>query len=605
MDIFKNTFLKLRAKNTPIRPSQNNENIKKIIFNNGKELNLLPNSLVIITGPNGAGKTSLLNEFENSIKASLYKNLFIKSLDISSIDKNNLIDWLNSRFSFTKFENDDGIWSYKEVALKKSDLEEYIKTNDKNLYSSIEVGKYESKKTVNELIKYFFSDSLSTQERLEIVEPKKRYDMNNHNFKEYIHLLQYNETLAQKISLNVKRLFGKGIIVNNAGADEVWFHFGDLENIESIDRINPQYLESLSKLPRLHKQGDGIKSYVGILLSIYCGTTPYLFIDEPESFLHPPYARALGEELANSLDENSPRQIFISTHSKDLLEGAISTGKNIYLIRVTEKDNNKREVEVYDSNFLKKIGTDDYLRVSNALNGLFYNGIVLCEADVDAQFYSTILKDYFAKNDIPLSKEIFFLNCQGKQGINKVASYLKDLGIKYGAILDIDVLRGNTDSIKNLLEQKNKKYTSFERDVNKLNTSLVNAARIKGKKTSELITELENFISTNRDKNISDFNLNLLCSLKHSYSDWAMIKQMGIRLLQGSDLTEAKQLFNNLSKEGIFVVHNGELESWTDTGGKSIEWLSNALSKIEQEYSENKQLEIVDFIKNVYNYISL
>jgi hypothetical protein len=50
---------------------------------------------------------------------------------------------------------------------------------------------------------------------------------------------------------------------------------------------------------------------------------PGQVIDEPEAFLHPPQARLIGSSLVQDRRDN--RQLFIATHSADILSGVLNT----------------------------------------------------------------------------------------------------------------------------------------------------------------------------------------------------------------------------------------------------------------------------------------
>ena len=103
----------------------------------------------------------------------------------------------------------------------------------------------------------------------------------------------------------------------NAG-NKVPLHVGDKPEVkEGEDRVSMSYLKRLEELPTLHEQGDGMKSFVGVMLNTMIKKKSITLIDEPEAFLHPPQARLLGQMLAKR-DENSG-QLIISTHSGDFI----------------------------------------------------------------------------------------------------------------------------------------------------------------------------------------------------------------------------------------------------------------------------------------------
>ncbi len=48
----------------------------------------------------------------------------------------------------------------------------------------------------------------------------------------------------------------------------------------------------------MQDQGDGVKSFIGILISVMAAPFFFLLIDEPDAFLHPPQALLMGAMLA-------------------------------------------------------------------------------------------------------------------------------------------------------------------------------------------------------------------------------------------------------------------------------------------------------------------
>lgn len=75
-------------------------------------------------------------------------------------------------------------------------------------------------------------------------------------------------------------------------------------------------------MPLLRDQGDGVKNFVGLILNIVAAPFFYLLIDEPDLYLHPPQADLIGR-LIGSL-KRPETQVFLATHSADLLKGLIS-----------------------------------------------------------------------------------------------------------------------------------------------------------------------------------------------------------------------------------------------------------------------------------------
>jgi len=146
------------------------------------------------------------------------------------------------------------------------------------------------------------------------------------------------------------------------------------------DRVSISYLQKLERLPTLHTQGDGMRSFVGVLLHSLVVDHSVIMIDEPEAFLHPPQARLLGQMILKETPQG--RQLFLATHSGDFLRGLLDTQSNRVRVLRIQRDNGINPIKELDSNGIKKVWGDPILRYSNVLDGLFHNKVVLCDVKV-------------------------------------------------------------------------------------------------------------------------------------------------------------------------------------------------------------------------------
>lgn len=86
------------------------------------------------------------------------------------------------------------------------------------------------------------------------------------------------------------------------------------------------YARILDTYKQVQNQGDGIKSFTGILLYLMLDYYRTYLIDEPESFLHPPQARIMGQIIGQTLADQ--QQAFISTHSEEIIKGLLEACPN-------------------------------------------------------------------------------------------------------------------------------------------------------------------------------------------------------------------------------------------------------------------------------------
>jgi predicted ATPase len=120
----------------------------------------------------------------------------------------------------------------------------------------------------------------------------------------------------------------------------------------------------------LSLQGHGVRSFVGLYLTLATLPYPIVVVDEPEAFLHPPQARALGLEIAR-LSARNNTQVILATHSLDLLKGILDYNvATATVIRLT-RDGDQNSVSHLSAELINELWADPLLRFSGALDGLF------------------------------------------------------------------------------------------------------------------------------------------------------------------------------------------------------------------------------------------
>jgi energy-coupling factor transporter ATP-binding protein EcfA2 len=197
----------------------------------------------------------------------------------------------------------------------------------------------------------------------------------------------------------------------------------------------------LSQLEKLDQQGDGLRSYVGIVASLIVMNRPLCLIDEPEAFLHPPQAYALGRFIAQ---QSGPgKQIIIATHSADVLRGALSVKDDVAVVRVDRKSDTNTFKKLTPAR-LTEIIRDPLLASHRVIEGLFSAAAIVVEADADARFYQAIL------NKVRPNADVHFVTADNKQTVPKIASLYRELGVRTAGIVDIDALNDTKEFSKQL-----------------------------------------------------------------------------------------------------------------------------------------------------------
>ena len=394
--------------------------LKSIIFNDETQLPLNYNSVIVFTGANNSGKSQVLRDVEMNLdKSNSFQTIVIKDIKYDFLGTIDEATFLRERFNV----NQQGRYEIFEsgCVFEKSTLQEYWQNH--TFYGGFHL---------------LFVKRLSTERRLTSSNALQRNDQPERN---PIYKLNQSESLAQKLSDYFRQAFGYDLIVNRNDMQTIPLHIGQAPDKTAFTIANQdEYYNQVTKLPKLQEQGDGMRSFASILLDTFTSEYSITLIDEPEAFLHPPQARLLGKMLANNNPDN--RQLLISTHSEDFLQGLLdANSENVTVIRIN-RDSEINRMSVLQNDKIKKLWGNPILRYSNILSGLFHEKVVVCESDYDCLFYQAIMNAiYEYKNEI--APDILFTHCGGKTRIKDVVSALKAVNVPVAAICDFDLLNAS------------------------------------------------------------------------------------------------------------------------------------------------------------------
>lgn len=289
-------------------------------------------------------------------------------------------------------------------------------------------------------------------------------------------------------------------------------------NERSFDEPTVDYMRQVR---RISEFSDGVKAFCGLMVHVHVGAPRVITVDEPEAFLAPPLAHALGKELANgALAEG--KQVFVATHSSNFLMGAISTGAPVNIVRLTYDGVGTARARLLQASELSKLMYDPMLRSANVLSALFYRGVVIGEADADRAFYQECNERMLSEGDSRAAADTLFLNANGKDVVPMILGPLRRLGIPAASILDLDVLNQGGEVWTRHLKAcgiPSPDHQPF------------------GSRRSSAISALE---AADRDYK----------------------RRGGVAVLSGDERASADALMDELVRYGMFVVRRGEVEAW-------------------------------------------
>lgn len=394
--------------------------IDSITFNDGTVLPLNHDSIIVFTGANNSGKSQVLRDIESCFDDSQMKlSIVVKDLDYSLCG---VID----RSFFNKY-----------FAVNQNGYLEIPGTGEAYDEQSI-MHEWERNK-VPHSIRPFFIKRISTEMRLAVSNSLTRdvYNAAGHP----IYRMMKSDKLAETISNYFKQAFHEDLIVNRNMLNTIPLHIGkapdkDQFTLNELDEYN----SIVESLPILQDQGDGMRSFASILLETFTSESSISLIDEPEAFLHPPQARILGKMLGKSNPEQ--RQLIISTHSEDFLQGILDAcNENVTIIRIN-RVNEINHMSILSNTEIEKLWTNPLLRYSNILSGLFHEMVAVCESDYDCLFYQAVLNAMFEDKG-EIAPDVLFTYCGGKSRAKDIVRALKAVNVPVVSICDFDLLNGS------------------------------------------------------------------------------------------------------------------------------------------------------------------
>ncbi|TRW48068.1 AAA family ATPase [Aliidiomarina halalkaliphila] len=536
--------------------------IDALTFNDGNTVELAKNDIVVLVGPNNAGKSATLRESAQLLRAKSNKGKVISDLLIGREgNEEELIRRLEQMGDKTFSGNP--LPSYRGFGF------DVYEGNAKSYWLRIEDD------GLSELLEVFVKN-ISTEERLTAANPTNNIRLSKEPPTHPIHFLQKKDSLEATFSHYFRQAFGTDLIVHRNAGSEVPLYVGERPiPKDGEDRVSEGYLAELETRDLLHKQGDGMRSFVGVLLNAFVSQHSILFIDEPEAFLHPPQARLLGKMLARDLP--TARQLFLATHSQDFLKGLLDAGvNNLKIIRV-RRDGSVNRVSMLSSADIEAIWKDSLLRHSNVLDGLFHSKVVICESDSDCRFYSAVMSAIF-EDQGSIAPDIMFIHCGGKHRIAVVVRALRKLGVPITVVADFDVL-SDIQPLRSIVEGLEGGWSELESDW-RLVKSSVDQKRPE-LETDDVKREISVILSSVEQRIFPKEVARELGKILKKTSAWSQAKTAGKSYIPSGDPTQAyARLRAALKSVGLLVVDVGELEGFVRSiGNHGPTWVNDALNR--------------------------
>ena len=530
--------------------------ISQIQFNNGQGLDISKNDIIVFVGPNNAGKSQALKDIytlsEKKVPSVVISDIKItkSSTPISSVlsvvsKGNNHGNFI----SYNVFNHSMSLWDYTDA--------QFPTTPFFDVYRDL------------------FVINLNTSARLTICSAPQNI-RRDENKSHPIHYAAFDGKYRKWLSDNFKKAFGVEITPNIQYGAAIPLCIGKPVILEGDyeDEITRQEeaAKILDTYDQVQNQGDGIKSFTGILLYLMLDYYRIYLIDEPESFLHPPQARIMGQIIGKTLSAH--QQAFISTHSEEIIKGLLdSCPERIKIVRIT-RDGKTNHFSILNNAEFNKVWSDPLLKYSNIMASLFHKSVVLCESDSDCKMYS-IIESHIKQKQQKYS-ETLFIHCGGKHRMSKIIQALRSLNVAVTTIVDIDIL--NDEAIfKGIVEAYGIDYNSIKPDYNKIVCNLRSPKENVDRITARSI--INQVLDGANSKYLSSAEIEAVREAVSTISKWKELKSSGIYALKQGDSASSFRKIDKLLKEyGVYIVPVGELECFIkEVGGHGPEWVNKVL----------------------------
>jgi ABC-type enterochelin transport system ATPase subunit len=396
-----------------------------------------------------------------------------------------------------------------------------------------------------------------------------------------LHVLEDHPARMSALNRAMEEIFGEKLTLDNTGRMRL-LRLGTTDvSVPTLLGEKAEYVQALSALPLVSDQGDGMQRVVNILLTLLTSAYPVLIFDEPEAYLHPPQAKAIGQFIGRTVRELET-QVVLATHDRNILAGLMASEVDLAVIRLN-RNGPGTSAHVLSVDALRSVWSDPVLRYSNVLDGLFYRMVVLAEAEQDCRFYQAALEalDDTSVGSWPRPSDVLFVPSNGKANLFKLAEALQAVAVLTVASPDLDILNDET-TLRRLVEALGGGWAGLAEDYATATASFrrprepVSVAHVRTAIDRHLAAVVAENPTRSWDNDVKDEVRGLT---RAGVSPWRALREYGERAFQGHEAATASRLLAALDARRVVTVRVGDLERFgRDLGvAKGREWLPAAL----------------------------
>jgi len=563
--------------------------------------------LILLVGPNSSGKTQLLRDIYSRILGeprdpvvaeevrpkkpeswdSFMRDLIAKGQLTKAIDESGS-EVLRPQTSFVGTGQ-----AASQISVQQA----------RTLYRSWEPQNADDATSLNQFLNCFgrlLVTALFLGNRLTGLPATGAFDFETQPPQNELQALYVDDAAKAALLREVRATFSRSLWLDTYRGNNLWLRVSDDPNTPTNEeRLSPT---SMAGYRTIDTEGDGLKSYVAIALSLLLGRRPVCLIDEPEMCLHPPQAYQLGRFIGR-FGASTDRATFVATHSSHVLRGVIREADSVQIVRLTRTAGAFAAHRV-SAEVLADILKRPTVRAETVLDGIFAQAVTVVEADGDRALYQAVSETLAEEAHL----EVHFTAVGGASGMPETCRAYGTLRIPAAVIVDLDVLTNGR------LLQRIVSAVAGEAEAKALRRAADSiAAALKTLPPTVSPDEVRRGLNemaalgTDWSRNDDVPLRERLVDLSRRLDRMRELKRGGIDRLPPPIRDDVRSLADKLAKLGVFVVPVGELEEWlggrgiTASKGDKWAWADQAATKVRQLGAQ--QGDIWDFMRLVHGFL--
>lgn len=520
--------------------------IESITTSHGQTVDL--SEFTVLVGPNNAGKSQTLRDIQSVMAENDPRTTIVEENHYSPQSYSEFVEGLTIE-PHPDYANQTTFRGINST-LQRTSSQNLQDHQVENLQSSENIF---TQNAVEGRLTQFKVALLDASSRLQIANSTGTYNLAEEYPSNVMQKLYMEPSSRNRLREAFKSIFEKDVILDYSSLQQfilrIEDNFGDVED----DLFGPP--EDFSHHDSIEDQGAGYRSLAGVIMSLLSSENRVVLLDEPEAFLHPAQAREFGNWLSNHV-EHIPGQVIIATHNSHFLSGVLTTEPDITIHRLNRVGDHTK-YNIMSSDTTSVLAEDPLLSTQQVIEGIFHEGVIVCEADSDALIYR-----FAASNELD-NRSLLFTHAHNRQTIDRITSVLTEASIPRVAIADIDLIRepGEVSDLLGSLSSDRTNFSSVTDDCNQVNIAI-----------------------------------------RGSSVDWDDIKELGRDEFPDEVEEEVNRVFEEARSYGLFIVPTGELESWVDIDTtKGRHWVIDALDHMSENECPD---ELGDFVRAISEYLS-